>query len=80
MTYTDKNIPIACAECDNWVEEGLRSMMIHILKAHPEYEPGVVYKYASEWMETAYEKNDEWEYGQLTSGQKRAYQTAQHGG
>ena len=62
--YTDKDIPISCGECKNWVEEGLRSMMIHILKAHPEYEPGIVYEYAQKWMQVAYEANDEWEMKQ----------------
>lgn len=66
--FTDKSIPISCAECD-WMEEGLRQMMIHILSAHPEYEPGTIYKYATEWMQTAYEKNDEWEMKQALAYQ-----------
>lgn len=61
--YTDKNIPIVCAECPGeYTEEGVQAMFEHILDAHPEYSRYEADAYALKWMDAAYDREDEREW------------------
>jgi hypothetical protein len=56
--WTDKTIPIKCAECEE-EEEGLSNMIAHILIDHPNYTPKQAVDHAETWMENAYENDEE---------------------
>lgn len=63
MNLTDKNIPIACAEC-NEIVEGVDNMTQHILELHKGYAPKEAILHARNWADAAYDKNDLWEESQ----------------
>lgn len=59
---TDENIIIECPECLNHHgEQGLTSMIAHIIETHPSYGPKEVEVYAKAWMEEAYEREEKWQ-------------------
>lgn len=61
--YTDRNIPIICGECiPDHIEEGLQAMFEHILEAHPNYNQYEADFYATQWIEDAYDREDERNY------------------
>lgn len=77
MTYTDKNIPIECPEC-GCLEEGKDAMLSHVIDFH-NYSPEEAVQRVDDWAEAVHEKQDDWNYNQLSAGQKRAYRADQHG-
>jgi len=55
--YTDENVPVNCAECDELLE-GVPQITQHILAAHPNYTPQEAAEYARIWADGAYENID----------------------
>lgn len=58
MTFTDKNIPVKCAECDE-VMEGIEAVEDHILSHHVGYTHQDAVSYARHWADAAYQENEE---------------------
>lgn len=58
MSYTDKNVPINCAECNEFVE-GIEDMEMHVATLHPDYSPLEIKEHVSLWVEDAYEREAE---------------------
>lgn len=61
MRYTDKTIPILCAECNNY-EEGFRDMCSHVIAYHADqYTEKEALKAVEQWKDEAYEREEEFE-------------------
>lgn len=57
MSYTDKTILIRCEECpDDYIEEGLDAMIIHIKTHHPDYTDLEADEYAMRWMDDSFDR------------------------
>lgn len=56
--FTDKTIPIACAECNEMIE-GVDAMEKHITKEHKTYSVLEAPTYARLWADDAYAKDDD---------------------
>lgn len=78
MNYTDMTIEITCSECEKIIA-GIDSMAAHIMQEHQQYTAQEAIKYAQDWAEAAYEKQDQWEYDHLSASQQRAYRATQNG-
>lgn len=60
MSYTEKDIPISCAECPKGVFLiGIDNMIEHILVMHKQYHHDEAVIYANEWMEDAFAHDEE---------------------
>ena len=73
MRYTDENIPIECAECQDIVE-GVKNMIQHILELHKDYSPNEAITYAMNWGDGAYNREAEREIKATEYKLGRTYQ------
>lgn len=59
MKYTDINVPVKCAECDE-VMEGKQQVIDHLLLVHGEtYDQKEALHYAEIWVDNAYDERRE---------------------
>ena len=56
--YTDKDVPISCAECGEH-QEGIPAMLNHVLSKHSnEYTPEEAENFVNLWADEAYDQID----------------------